>query len=371
MKLNIANIGKAFKKIKLESLGFAVADLLNKMERPVEINDPLGYLKQAWPDEGGSYVAENEIIQYKYDIQVIMPVYNVEQTLRQAIDSVLSQRGNLKILLVIINDGSPDNSDKIIKEYENHPGVLVINQDNQGLSGARNTGLKNIYAKYITFLDSDDYLAEDALENLFEIAEENQADIVQGSFSQVYPNNKEVDVILHEKNKDGDVVGYPWGKLFRSEIFRNICFPKGYWFEDTIFWWVILPMTSPEKIASSPKVAYYYRVNPEGITATARRNAKVIDTLWICMKIFSIREKQCFPLRANEYESFLRQMLLNTQRIYQYGDKSLTKAAFATIKILKNKYFKEITPPKGSIRKLHDAVEREHLYSFLFFGGLL
>uniref|UniRef100_UPI003AEFCC04 glycosyltransferase family 2 protein n=1 Tax=Cetobacterium sp. TaxID=2071632 RepID=UPI003AEFCC04 len=111
-------------------------------------------------------------------VSIIIPVYNVELYLREALDSVINQ--TLKeIEIIIVNDGSTDNSLEIVKEYETKDHrIIVINQENQGLSGARNSGLKIAKGHYIYFMDSDDYIALDTLEICYECALEKQLDFV-------------------------------------------------------------------------------------------------------------------------------------------------------------------------------------------------
>ncbi len=111
-------------------------------------------------------------------ISVIIPVYNVEKYLRECVDSVLCQTyQNVEIILV--NDGSTDSSGEICDEYvEKDERVTVIHQKNGGPSITRNTGLENANGKYIYFLDSDDYIENNALELLVNTAESNNADLV-------------------------------------------------------------------------------------------------------------------------------------------------------------------------------------------------
>ncbi len=111
-------------------------------------------------------------------ISVIIPVYNVENYLHECVDSVLNQTyGNFEILLV--DDGSTDSSGKICDEYlEKDDRVVVIHKKNEGPSKTRNAGLENTNGKYIYFLDSDDYIENNALELLVNTAESNSADLV-------------------------------------------------------------------------------------------------------------------------------------------------------------------------------------------------
>ena len=97
-------------------------------------------------------------------VSIVMPAFNAEKTIVRAIDSVLKQTYP-NIELLIINDGSTDNTSEIVSKYRDSR-VALINQGNKGLSGARNTGLENIKGEYVTFLDSDDWCEADFVEKL-------------------------------------------------------------------------------------------------------------------------------------------------------------------------------------------------------------
>ena len=108
---------------------------------------------------------------------MIIPVYNVEQYLPRCLDSIIGQTFS-DLEIVCVNDGSPDNSDKILLEYaKKDPRIKIITQENGGLSAARNTGLKNISGEYVSFIDSDDWIDSDYYEQLLKLVEENDADI--------------------------------------------------------------------------------------------------------------------------------------------------------------------------------------------------
>ncbi len=114
----------------------------------------------------------------EYEISVIIPVYNVEKTLRRCVDSVLAQTfKNYEIILV--DDGSPDNSGEICDEYaEKYDFIRVIHKENEGLGPTRNCGVKEAKGKYIYHCDSDDWIKENTLEDAYNSAVENDADVV-------------------------------------------------------------------------------------------------------------------------------------------------------------------------------------------------
>lgn len=121
----------------------------------------------------------------KLTFSVIIPVYNSEKFLPKCLDSVLTQKGSFEVIAV--NDGSTDNSPKILQEYaEKYANLKIINQQNQGVSAARNAGMAASGNKYITFLDSDDWFEPDVFEKVSSVIKKDNPDIVLAGFYDVY-----------------------------------------------------------------------------------------------------------------------------------------------------------------------------------------
>ena len=180
-------------------------------------------------------------------VSVIIPVYNVEKYVEKCIKSVLNQ--SLKsIEIIIVNDGSTDKSKDIVTKISTmNNNIKVINQKNNGLSEARNVGIKSARGKYIFLLDSDDYLEKHVLENMVNRAEKDDADIVIGKFNFVYENNDRkkssvnwLDESLLVNNVEAikelllleKFQFHACGKLYKRELFKKIYFPKNKYFED-------------------------------------------------------------------------------------------------------------------------------------------
>lgn len=183
-------------------------------------------------------------------VSIVIPVYNVEEFLPHCLNSVTAQTYK-NIEIICVNDGSPDSSAQILTKYkELDSRIIVINQTNQGLSGARNTGIKEAHGEYIMFLDSDDWAdAETVAEAHKKITSEN-ADVVMWSYVREFPDKKiekhifdfsdkvfEGDEMktLHKRmaglmgkelsnpeNADSAVTA--WGKLYRAEVIKNLRF---------------------------------------------------------------------------------------------------------------------------------------------------
>ncbi len=118
-------------------------------------------------------------MEYKYKISIIIPIYNTEIYLEDAINSVINQTiGFENIQLILVNDGSVDNSEKICLKYKNlYKNIIYLKQENRGVSSARNNGLKHVEGKYVNCMDSDDKWEKDALLYMYNFMEKNYSEI--------------------------------------------------------------------------------------------------------------------------------------------------------------------------------------------------
>lgn len=263
------------------------------------------------------------------DLSIIIPCYNVEKYVRECIESVLNQKTNFKYEVILINDGSKDNTLNILKEYEDKDNVILIDQKNRGLSGARNTGLQYVQGEYLMFVDSDDRLAENAIENLLSVAYKENYEIVEGRYVLFNGENILFKELIKKKINGKPIEylkGFAWAKVIKSSLFQNLIFPEGYWFEDTIMKFLVYSRT--KKAIQTHDIVYEYRKNNLGITITAKKNKKAIDSTWITelmidnLKIFNIKITQ------EIYEEFINQCWINCQRVFHL-DKNIRKIIFS------------------------------------------
>lgn len=120
-------------------------------------------------------------------ISVIIPVYGVEKYIRQCLESVIKQTyKNLEI--IVVNDGTKDNSMKIVEEYLVDERIKVINKENGGISSARNRGIEEATGEYVSFVDSDDWLEIDLYERIVQILEGNKVDIIVFNYNRYSEN---------------------------------------------------------------------------------------------------------------------------------------------------------------------------------------
>lgn len=213
-------------------------------------------------------------------ISVIVPIYNVENYLKECLESLVNQNFN-NYEVILVNDGSTDNSKIIAEEYaENYNHVKLINTSNNGLSAARNVGINNSTGKYLVFVDSDDYVDNMYLNDLYEDITKNNNDISICSYEQVYDdaNRNTIEVMKIKEDVqysnievlkiilEGEIQCYAWNKIYKSELFKknNIEYPLGKLFEDIFT--LILLITKSNNISFINKPLYKYRIRNGSIT---------------------------------------------------------------------------------------------------------
>lgn len=221
------------------------------------------------------------------DVSVIIPAYNAEKYIKQCIDSVLGQKTDYKIQIIVVNDNSTDNTKSIVKSFGEKV-CFVENFAGGTAASTRNKGLEYAKGKYIMFLDSDDILLEDAINMLIDYAYKYDSDIVQGGWKYLFDDNSfgpvqnYVETIYTDKKRKDifDLPGMPWGKVYKRELFENIRFPSKFnCFEDTIIHFLVY--RTANKISAINKTVYGWRKNNNGITATSQNNFKAMQAYWI------------------------------------------------------------------------------------------
>ena len=212
-----------------------------------------------------------EIIAGHPPVSVIVPIYNVEPYLRECVDSILLQHyRNIEIILV--DDGSTDGCPALCDQFAaDNPSVVAIHQNNRGLSGARNSGLEVCHGEYVTFVDSDDWLAPDMVSRCMELILENDADVCGVSFNLAYPDGRFVpnetvasspevydtkealSKYLFNTNLGVCVCGKVWSR----ELWREIRCPEGLLHEDQHTTYRLLG--EADKVVFVPEPLYFYR----------------------------------------------------------------------------------------------------------------
>lgn len=216
-------------------------------------------------------------------VSIIVPTYNVKHYIRECIESILNQTYK-NIEIIIVNDGSTDNSMYMIDDYiTSIDKIKVINQENQGLSAARNSGIDKAKGKYIAMIDSDDKIKPDFIKNLVKTAMQTNADIVRGSFRDFHGNiptgwvadfitdpNSGPQVLDQFLNQNTSFV--VWSSLYSREFLNNnnLRFTPGILLEDGDF--TCRAYMAANIVITTQYTDYMYRIRPGSILTS--KNAK-------------------------------------------------------------------------------------------------
>ena len=230
-------------------------------------------------------------------VSVIIPVYNVEKYLRKCLDSVINQTLE-DIEIICVDDGSTDNSFDILNDYKKLDNrIQVIRQENQGHSGATNTGLKYVTGDYIFFVDSDDWIELTALEKLYNNAIENDSDLVLYDAIEYFSENQTNERIFYLlRDLTNEVFTYKdekllvlnsyyvqWAKLYKTSFFKkhNLKLQNFLLYEDIT---LTVPATLlAERITYLPEILYHYnRLNESSLQNTkveSNRSKIIFDVI--------------------------------------------------------------------------------------------
>ena len=227
-------------------------------------------------------------------ITVIVPVYNVEKYIAKCLESLVNQTFK-EYSVLVVNDGSPDNSIDIINKYKDkYPNIInVIDKENGGYGSVLSEAIKTIDTEYFIVCDPDDYLEDSALEYLYDLAIKNNADITIGAKTLVYSDNdqKEYDCSYNKSycklnnettyninDKDFNNLYFidpsPHSKLYKKTLATNIMFPEKVSFTDNILFYCC--MINSKTIVYTEKSCAYYLIDRVGNTMTDIK-PKVID----------------------------------------------------------------------------------------------
>lgn len=250
-------------------------------------------------------------------ISVIVPIYDVEEYLAKCVDSIINQTyKNLEIILV--DDGSPDRCGDICDEHaKKDTRIKVIHKENGGLSDARNVGIGIMTGSYVTFVDSDDYLAKDYVESLYRLIKEHFVDmsiINRNPFKKntdpkidIFDQHKIVvcdcdsalSEIFYQKVYDTSA----WGKMYKSNLFDNVRYPKGLLFEDLPTTYKLILKCS--KVAFCDYKGYYYLLRNDSIEGSIFKPLKYES----CINIIEQLEADKYKMPPNAQKALNSRIL--------------------------------------------------------------
>lgn len=317
------------------------------------------------------------------ELSVIIPVYNTEQYFCKCIESVIKsvKKINVKSEIIVINDGSTGNINELIKKYLQECGDLIyyIQQSNRGRGTTRNLGISRARGKYISFVDSDDFIAEDMYIKMFEKINKEQSDMVICDFENIDYNYSEKNGRIEAKNKD--IEDNKWGcfdelvlpsccnKLIKKELFNNLLFPEDINYEDLAT--IPVVVLKAEKISYIPKALYKYVQNENSVMheefdINQLNLINALEIIYERIEKLELPEEDCKKAQymiytRRLYEEILEKIVLSNKKKYLIKE-FCDKIKLLDQKFWKNKYFIMLISSQGKKRKkanelLHKAIQ--------------
>ena len=219
-------------------------------------------------------------------VSIIIPIYNVEKYLNQCLDSIINQTLN-DIEIILVNDGSKDNSGQICEAYAQKDNrIKIIHKKNEGPSIARNIAIELAHGEYIGFVDSDDFVDLNFFEELYNNAKTHNASISTGNIKKYIENvgTKEIDN-LFERNF---YFGF-WRNIYKNDLIKKykIKFPEKIFCGEDIYFLYVIALYFGQNIVKTD-VNYFYRINKKSLSFTLNKNEKCFDIF----KIFELCQKE-------------------------------------------------------------------------------
>ena len=367
---------RVLKKLKVNRIIYKLAvKFFKDKATKYNINQVMSLLEQFSPNPKTScLIPERPAKSKRYDLDIIVPAYNVEQYIEECLNSVLSQSTKWSYRVIVINDGSTDRTGEIIDTYKTDKRVKIIHQENRGFSGARNCGLDELDSKYVTFLDSDDILMPHAIEIFLDKAFEFDAAVVEAGFSYISQEGKTKRIEKHKGGKldpKKDLWGFTCGKILRSDLFACIRFPEKFWFEDTIMKQVIFPIIIKNgwNAYGIEAPLYCYRSNQNGISHTSGGQRKSVDTVWITLALYQDRNKLGLGNTQAFYEDILDMVKLSYIRTRKMPQ-DIQKAVFAIYADFIKKNLSEFQTKKMENRDLERALYEGRFKKYMLYCEL-
>ena len=282
-------------------------------------------------------------------LSVIIPVYNVGKYLTECLDSIVNQSYK-DLEIIIVNDGSTDNSKECIEKFLNDDRVKYLEQKNAGVSMARNLAMEQASGEYISFIDPDDILDLTMFEKLMDKIESTKADAVICGYQRFYDDgSKPVESVLFNVEEDktynskeiidkllnSEIKGFLWNKIFKAEKIKesNFYFAEGRFVQD--YYPVFKQLVESSKVAFVNEELYHYRLRSSSITFK-KDNKLFNDYVFAVESIFGYLKDKEF--KQQSYENFKVTVTYEALKRFIDAKLKLSRKSYAEFKSLTAKY---------------------------------
>lgn len=235
------------------------------------------------------------------DLSILIPTYNSEKYIERCLNSIFEQQTEYEYEVIIVNDGSTDRTSSILESFKDkYSNLTIIYQDNHGICYARNKCLSEANGKYITFVDSDDFLMPNFIQKMMEGVYSGDYDYVKCNY-RIFDDRNHKSIIEHKvtQNKilngiNDNIIkmnGYLWAAIIKKDILQDISFAPNYWFEDMITRNIIIRKC--QKLLFIDDTLYNYYVKHESATRLEGKgkNIKNLDHFFLFVKSMKYAEE--------------------------------------------------------------------------------
>lgn len=309
------------------------------------------------------------MIEQKALISIIVPVYNVEKYLHRCVDSLRNQTYT-SLEIILVDDGSTDSCPKICDEFAKlDDRIEVIHKENGGLSDARNVAIDICKGKYLLFVDSDDFIAHNTVELLYETLTKNKCDIstcgyinhyetvsplgVEGNTELILDTEEALENMLYQK----DVTTSAWGKLYKRELFDGIRYPKGKICEDLPTTYKLFSRST--RIVINTSIKFYYQQRTDSIINSQFKRGRM-DALDFAEEQLKYMEKNHPSLARAARNRYVMEAIFIITQIPR-DDRRFTREIQRCVDVIKN-YRREVVFD-GNSKHIY------RLYSLISFLG--
>lgn len=287
-------------------------------------------------------------------VSIIVPIYNAEKYLKRCLNTIINQTYK-NIEIILINDGSKDNSLNILKEYQNNDSrIIIIDKNNTGVSDSRNYGINKASGEYVAFVDSDDWLELDMIEQMIKVINEKKVDIVRCNYFRNYEDGtqkigekynynikgkildqKEIKEKVLTRILSGEIPGYMWTLLIKKNILNKLkpLNMKLAMMEDTIFYIDLL--LNIENMYIYDKALYHYFYNQNSASQSIKNYIRNYKNLLLVNKIENkmLEEKEINNKKIKEiYNTTHAHFIENTCfKIFKTENKNEIKKIYLNI----------------------------------------
>lgn len=252
-----------------------------------------------------------------YNLSIIIPAYNCAKYVKKCLETLINQKTDYTYEIIIVNDGSKDNSEDVIKSVKSSK-IKLVNQPNGGAAMARNTGLMNATGEYVCFFDADDYAELNYVDRLLGEAYKHNADIVKCGFYTYQanePNSIGVKTVKKAAVIEGDMTkyigeydGFIWNMIEKRSLWSDFAFPEKWWFEDMIT--EILVMRKSSKFVYIAEPLYHYAIIETSLSRSEWKSSDIraIDQLWLVKRIIENIKEFGLENNAEQYNMIIHEL---------------------------------------------------------------